>query len=109
MLPRLLPSLEIAIRGAAGVICVQWRQAIITGRVKRWSGRSRRAEARAGAERPASQEGGTVERHPARPGPKTFQKYFAEKSAAVTPGDCGGRLVRVRYAPIATKFHGAPK
>jgi hypothetical protein len=55
------PRLEIAIRGAAGVICVQWRQAIITGRVKRWSGRSRRAEARAGAERPASQEGGTVE------------------------------------------------
>jgi hypothetical protein len=34
MLPRLPPNLEIAIRGAAGVICVQWRQAIRTGRVK---------------------------------------------------------------------------
>jgi hypothetical protein len=61
-----------------------------------------------GAERPASQEGGTVERHPAL-AQKLFDGNLAEKSAAVTPGDCGGRLVRVRYAPIATKFCGAPK
>jgi hypothetical protein len=49
-----------------------------------------------------------VERHPAL-AQKLFKKNLAEKSAAVTPGDCGGRLVRVRYAPIATKFRGAPK
>ena len=51
MLPGLPPSLEIAIRGVAGVICVQWRQAMITGRVK-WSGRSRRAEAGRGGRDP---------------------------------------------------------
>ena len=103
MLPRLLPSLEIAIRGAAGVICVQWRQAIITGRVKRWSGRSRRAEARAGAERPASQEGGTVERHPARPGPKTFQKFcsLTSRYAAASVGGSGGPVLGALVAPVA--------
>ena len=41
--------------------------------------------------------------------PKNFAKNLSEKFAAVTPGNCGGRLVRVRYAPIATKFCGAPK
>lgn len=34
MQPRLPPNLEIVIRGAAGVICVQWRQAMTTGHVK---------------------------------------------------------------------------
>jgi hypothetical protein len=64
-------------------------------------------EARWGAERRVPEDAGPAERQPARR--KTLQKNLAEKFAAVTPGDCGGQLVRVRYAPIATKFRGAPK
>jgi hypothetical protein len=61
-----------------------------------------------GAERRVPEEAGPVERHPSF-AEKFCKKRLAEKFAAVTPGDCDGRLVRVRYAPIAAKFRGAPK
>jgi hypothetical protein len=61
MLPRLPPNLEITIRGAAGVICVQWRQAMRTGRVKGGQAAQDAQRPGWGAGRPVSQEGGPVE------------------------------------------------
>ena len=88
MLPRLPPSLEIAIRGAAGVICVQWRQAMMTGRVKRWSGRSRRAEAGWGGRDPRcprERYRGIRPRYRQNFAEKILSNLFAYQKTALTP------------------------
>jgi|SRR5580693_6994917 hypothetical protein len=82
MLPRLPPSLEIAIRGAAGVICVQWRQAMMTGRVKRWSGRSRRAEAGWGGRDPRPQRDRS-RGSPAPVAPKNLENFLQTPSGSL--------------------------